>query len=73
MSTRSREAVAADVMLCGCSHEATSRLIGNVTALELVRLAAPLITSCPKCGAEPWTNIDCELCAVGHALRKDIE
>jgi hypothetical protein len=33
-----------------------------------VRELRPRFTSCPKCGAEPWVNIDCAVCEVMSAL-----
>ena len=41
-------------------------------ALEHLRmiaaLCASIVTCCPACGAEPWVNIDCDLCLVATAL-----
>ena len=57
------QAVALDVLKCALSHEPGVRLIGNVTAAEVAALAAGVVTTCPKCGAEAWVNIDCSLCS----------
>lgn len=65
---RSTETIAVDVLRCAISHEPDSRLIGNVTAAELVRLCAAEVMTCPKCGAEAWVNIDCDLCLVVSQL-----
>lgn len=61
---RTREAIALDVFRCAVSHEPGVRLIGNVTASEVVRLVAREVMTCPACGAEAWVNIDCDLCLV---------
>ena len=34
-------------------------------------LLAPMFTSCPACGAEPWVDIDCDTCGVMSALTAD--
>ncbi len=56
------ERVAVDVLKCALSWDPEVRLLGNVTAREIAALAAKAITTCPKCGAEAWVNIDCDLC-----------
>jgi hypothetical protein len=61
---RDIEKIAVDALRCATSWEMEACLVGNVTAREVARLAIPHITSCPKCGAEPWVNIDCDLCLV---------
>ena len=61
---RPREATAVDLLKCAIAHEPEVRLVGNVRACDIAALAASLITSCPSCGAEPWVNIDCDLCLV---------
>lgn len=61
---RTTEAIALDALRCAISHEPDSRLIGNVTAAEVVRLCAREVMTCPKCGAEAWVNIDCDLCLI---------
>jgi hypothetical protein len=40
----------------------------NRANINRARLLKPLFTSCPKCGAEPWVNIDCAVCEVMSAL-----
>jgi hypothetical protein len=42
-------------------------------AINSVRLMAPVFTSCPACGAEPWVNIDCKVCDVVSTLTKASE
>ena len=64
----SREATAIDLLKCAISHEPDVRLLGNLRACELAALAASIVTCCPACGAEPWVNIDCDLCLVATAL-----
>jgi hypothetical protein len=43
-------------------------LVGDVMACELAMLAAWHVPQCPKCGAEAWCNIDCDLCALCSEL-----
>jgi hypothetical protein len=62
VSRRSREEIAHDVLECALAWEPSARLLGDATAVEVARLAASIITSCPRCGSEPWVNIDCGLC-----------
>lgn len=49
-----------------------SRLTTRVSVVDAAALAAYVIStqsrSCPKCGSEPWVNIDCDLCQVCAAL-----
>lgn len=61
---RTTESIAADVLGCAIAHEPDSRLVGNVTAAEIVRLCAGHVMTCPRCGAEAWVNIDCDLCLI---------
>lgn len=67
-AVRSRAATAVDLLRCAITHEPEVRLIGNVRACDIAALAASLVTSCPGCGAEPWVNIDCDLCLVSAML-----
>jgi len=60
--------VAIDVLLCALAWEPNVCLIGNVMASEIAALAASTMTTCPKCGAEAWVNIDCDLCTICSAL-----
>jgi hypothetical protein len=62
------DAIAEDLLRCALTHEPGSRLLGNITASEIVRLAAGFMTQCPACGAEAWVNIDCNVCFVVSAL-----
>ena len=61
---RTREEIAVDVLECALSWEPGARLVGNVTAAELVALSAASVLTCPKCGSEAWVNIDCYLCSI---------
>ena len=61
---RTVEQIAVSVLQCAVTHEPDARIIGNVTALDVVRLCVPQILTCPKCGATAWCNIDCDLCLV---------
>lgn len=61
---RPLETIAVELLQSSISWEPDARLVGNVTAMELALVAAFIITSCPVCGAEPWVNIDCQLCNV---------
>lgn len=54
--------VARELLQCALSWEPGVRLLGNVTARDIAALAARAIITCPKCGAEAWANIDCDLC-----------
>jgi hypothetical protein len=40
----------------------------TVDAVKRVRLLRDVFTSCPKCDAEPWVNIDCPCCQVMNSL-----
>ncbi len=67
----SLESVAVDVLRCAMAWQPDAKLIGNVTARDVARLAAATVTSCPKCGAEPWVNIDCNLCRACGSLEDE--
>ncbi len=73
MSERSDtlESVAVETLKCCLSWEPEARLIGNVRAFDLARLAVTHLTSCPACGADPGCDIDCALCAQIYALDMD--
>lgn len=58
----SREATAIELLNTAIHWERDARLIGNLRACEIAALAASIITCCPKCGAEAWVDIDCDLC-----------
>ena len=65
MSRRIDE-IAVEALRAAVAWEPNAKLLGDVTAVELARLALPHITQCPACGSEAWVNIDCPLCvAVG--------
>lgn len=66
---RTPEAIALDVLQFAIAQEPNLRVIGNVTAREIAVLAVRSITTCPKCGAEAWVNIDCDLCLAAWVLR----
>lgn len=59
-----------ELLKCALSHEPGVMLIGNVMACEIAMLAAASVLTCPKCGAEPWVNIDCDLCLVAGQLAR---
>lgn len=61
---RTIEQIAVDILKSALTHEPDSRLIANVSAHEVIKLAAREVLSCPRCGAEPWCNIDCDVCLV---------
>jgi len=63
-----REQVAVEVLKCALSWEPEVRLLGNVMASEIAALAASCVTSCPSCGAEPFVNIDCDVCTICRSL-----
>lgn len=60
--SRSVEEIADDLLAAALSWEPHARVIGNVTALEVTRLVAPLATSCPACCATPGMNDECRAC-----------
>lgn len=67
------EATALELLKCCLAHDPRSRVLGNIRAMDLTALAASIITSCPKCGAEPWVNIDCDLCDMCSSLLAEQE
>lgn len=58
----SLEAIAVELLRCALAWERDACLVGNVTALDVARLAASHLTACLVCGAEPWVSIDCLVC-----------
>lgn len=70
---RSAEQIALDLLHCVMTWEPSARLFGNIRADEIAYLASRHITSCPKCGAEPWVNVDCGLCEGISLLEKKRE
>ena len=64
MSEQSIEQIAGDVLKCALAHDPDACLVGNVTALEMARMAVATLTTCPACGAEAWCNLDCHVCEV---------
>lgn len=63
------ETTAIELFRCAIAHAEDSRLVGNIRAFDLAKLAASSITSCcPQCGAEPWVNIDCDLCLLASDM-----
>jgi hypothetical protein len=52
------------------SREPDELLLGCITAAELVALTADAVMQCPKCGAESWVNIDCDLCLVVSQIQR---
>lgn len=68
---RTRATIASDVLKCALSWDPEARPIGDVTARELAKLAAHEVTTCPRCGAEAWVNIDCAVCGAMSALEEE--
>jgi hypothetical protein len=62
------EAIATDMLKCAIGWDPAAKVIGNVSAADVARVAAHVIGTCPKCGATAWVNIDCDLCNVCHGL-----
>ena len=58
------EVAAVEILRCALGWEPEARILENVRACEVARLAANAIMTCPACGAEAWVNIDCETCLV---------
>lgn len=65
---RHPEKVAALVLEAALTWEPGARLVGDVMAVELARLAAGQVTTCPHCDSEAWVNIDCDMCLACAAL-----
>jgi|WetSurMetagenome_2_1015567.scaffolds.fasta_scaffold51063_2 hypothetical protein len=65
------EKVAIEVLRCALSWEKDARIIGNVTAHELVVFVSRSILTCPSCGSTAWCNIDCQLCDIGSKLENE--
>ena len=72
-AVRDRAAIAADVLACALGWEPNVRLIGNVQAAEVARLAASVLITCHHCGSDAWVNIDCDVCiVVGQLIQGEI-
>jgi hypothetical protein len=69
VAVKGREQVAAALLQATIHVPPTQVLVGDVQAIELAALVVKHINTCPKCGAEAFVNIDCDLCAVGHELK----
>jgi len=65
------EKTAVELLRCTLSWEVGSRVIGDVTALDLAVLAASVVGTCPTCGATAWVNTDCEVCRMCSQLLDD--
>lgn len=61
------------MLQCALAWEPEARLIGNVTALDVAKVAALTMTQCPSCGSEAWVNIDCRVCVTVAPLVADAE
>ena len=61
------------MLQCALAWEPDARLIGNVTALDVAKVAALTMTQCPACGSEAWVNIDCNVCRVVGPLMPESE
>ena len=59
---RNAEQVSEAILKAVLRKDPNEQVIGDVTAWEIVQLIAGNFTSCPACGAEPWTNLDCRVC-----------
>lgn len=66
--SQSVETIAVDVLRCAMAWEPDAKLIGNVTARDVARLAVSAIDTCPSCGATAFVNIDCMLCNIAEAV-----
>jgi hypothetical protein len=65
------EKTAVELLGCAMAHEPGSRLLGNIRALDIAMLCMHIITTCPKCGAEAWVNIDCMLCRIACDMERE--
>lgn len=68
---RDRDKIAVDVLRGAIKMDRDARVLGNVTAAELAAIVAPIVDTCPKCGATAWVDIDCELCNALSALLRE--
>jgi len=66
---RQIEPIAVDMLHAALTWEPEVKLIGDVSAEEIAKLAASCLSCCPLCGSDPGVNIDCELCPVLSELR----
>lgn len=62
------EKIAVRVMKHAFKHAPDEIIAGDVTSLDLVRLAAPNVLTCPSCGSTAWVNIDCDVCQMCSKL-----
>lgn len=60
------------MLQCALAWEAGARLIGNVTAADVAKVAALTMTQCPPCGSEAWVNVDCHVCSAVGKLLEDV-
>lgn len=60
------------MLQCALAWERDARLIGNVTAADVAKVAALTMMTCPACGSEAWVNIDCGVCVVVSELVSDV-
>jgi post-segregation antitoxin (ccd killing protein) len=59
---RTREQICSDIFTAIVVKGEGPFYFGDITYDELLRLVAPDIGTCPMCGSEMGTNIDCKAC-----------
>lgn len=69
---RSYNEIATDLLRCALTWEKDAKIIGNITAEELAKLAAADLGTCPTCGERAWVNVvDCTLCQICADLENE--
>lgn len=70
---KSREQICSDIFLAIAVKGEGPFYFGDITYDDLLRLVAPDIMTCPLCGAEMGTDIDCKACSAWSDIIKRIE
>ena len=65
------EKVAVELLRTVLKNAPGAEVVGQVTAVDLAKLASRLVDTCPICGATAWVNIDCDLCNVCAKLKNE--
>lgn len=65
-----REQLAVKVLKATVKHPPSAILYGDVTAMDLVRLALSHITHCPECGESPSIDSGCPVCMTVSFIEK---
>jgi hypothetical protein len=70
--TRSKESISTDLLRFVAKFGPDELVCGTASAREVAGLISENFSSCPRCGAEPWVNIDCPLCLFMGELERDL-